>query len=117
MCVCAQAFKAPVGGVLFAMEMSTRWRKELTWRCFLVSAITIVVVRWSISTCVAHGHCAYLRWGSLAWFSQAYPSPYGQVGVCATGQLLALWQAGMQVPRVQPGRLGGRVQLCTALHG
>ena len=86
-CGVCTAFKAPVGGVLFAMEMSTRWgchggrlaggfcagtgadvgnesastirlhpllfcenstlaarwRKELTWRCFLVSAITIVV--------------------------------------------------------------------------
>jgi hypothetical protein len=44
-----------------------------------VSALTIVVVRWSISTCVAHNHCTYLRWGSLAWFNQAYPAPYGQV--------------------------------------
>lgn len=78
-CGVCTAFKAPVGGVLFAMEMSTRWRKELTWRCFLVSALTIVVVRWSISACVAHGHCAYLRWGSLAWFSQAYPAPYSQI--------------------------------------
>jgi hypothetical protein len=57
-----------------------RWRKELTWRCFLVSAITIVVVRYLVSTCVAHGRCAYLQWGSLAWFNQAYPSPYAQVG-------------------------------------
>jgi len=56
------------------------WRKELTWRCFLVSAITIVMVRYLVSTCVSHGHCAYLQWGSLAWFQQAYPSPYGQVG-------------------------------------
>ncbi|GBF95490.1 chloride channel CLC-c [Raphidocelis subcapitata] len=77
-CGVCTAFKAPVGGVLFAMEMSTRWRKELTWRCFLVSAITIVVVRYLVSTCVAHGHCAYLQWGSLAWFQQAYPSPYSQ---------------------------------------
>lgn len=44
-----------------------------------MSALTIVVVRWSISTCVAHNHCTYLRWGSLAWFNQAYPAPYGQV--------------------------------------
>jgi hypothetical protein len=46
---------------------SCRWRKELTWRCFLVSAITIVVVKYSISICVSHGHCSYLQWGSLAW--------------------------------------------------
>jgi hypothetical protein len=45
-----------------------------------VSAITIVVVRYSVSTCVSHGHCAFLQWGSLAWFQQAYPTPYTQVG-------------------------------------
>lgn len=31
-CGVTAAFKAPVGGVLFAMEISTRWRKDLTWR-------------------------------------------------------------------------------------
>jgi hypothetical protein len=57
----------------------TSWRKELTWRCFLVAAITIVVVRYLVATCVSRGHCAYLAWGSLAWFQQDYPAPYGQV--------------------------------------
>eukprot|EP00878_Enallax_costatus_P010897 GHUV01011381.1.p1 GENE.GHUV01011381.1~~GHUV01011381.1.p1 ORF type:complete len:670 (+),score=126.18 GHUV01011381.1:946-2955(+) len=77
-CGVCTAFKAPVGGVLFSMEMSTRWRKELTWRCFLVSAITIVVVRYSTTVCLSRGHCTNLGWGSLAWFQQAYPTPYGQ---------------------------------------
>lgn len=58
---------------------AARWRKELTWRCFLVSAITIVVVRYTVATCTAHGHCSSLRFGSLAWFNQEYPSPYSQV--------------------------------------
>jgi hypothetical protein len=44
----------------------------LTWRCFLVSAITIVVVKYSISICVSHGHCSYLQWGSLAWCAAWY---------------------------------------------
>ena len=55
------------------------WRKELTWRCFLVSAITIVVVRVAVSACVSRGHCTFLQWGSLIWFQQAYPTPYEQV--------------------------------------
>jgi chloride channel 7 len=63
---------------LFAMEMSTRWRKELTWRCFLVSAISICVVRYMVTSCVSHGHCTYLQWGSLIWFAQTYPNPYTQ---------------------------------------
>uniref|UniRef100_A0A383VTF4 Chloride channel protein n=1 Tax=Tetradesmus obliquus TaxID=3088 RepID=A0A383VTF4_TETOB len=92
-CGVCTAFKAPVGGVLFAMEMSTRWRKELTWRCFLVSAITIVVVKYSISICVSHGHCSYLQWGSLAWFQQAYPTPYGQTWAFVLLAVVGGWVA------------------------
>ena len=44
-----------------------------------MSAITIVVVRVAVSSCVARGHCAFLQWGSLIWFQQAYPAPYEQV--------------------------------------
>jgi chloride channel 7 len=57
-----------VGGVLFSMEMSTRWRKELTWRAFLACAITVVVVRLLNGACVQHNHCSILQWGSLIWF-------------------------------------------------
>lgn len=57
-----------VGGVMFAMEMSTRWGKEITWRCFLACAITIVVVREAVNICSIHGHCSALKWGSLIWF-------------------------------------------------
>lgn len=41
-----------VGGVLFSMEMSTRWSKELTWRCFMATAITFMVVRLLTLMCV-----------------------------------------------------------------
>ncbi len=58
-----------VGGVLFAMEMSTRWRKELTWRAFMACAITVVVVRLLNIMCVQHQMCSMLQWGSLIWFS------------------------------------------------
>lgn len=90
-CGVCTAFKAPVGGVFFAMEMSTRWRKELTWRCFLVCAISIVVVRYSVSECVRGGHCSYLSWGSLIWFQQTYPTPYGQVWAMAILAVVGGW--------------------------
>lgn len=71
-CCCCQC-------IIPRADCMCRWRKELTWRCFLVSAITIVVVRYSTTVCLSHGHCTNLGWGSLAWFQQAYPTPYGQV--------------------------------------
>lgn len=61
------------------MEMSTRWRKELTWRCFLACAVSIVVVRECVIKCIALGHCSNLKWGSLIWFQQTFPTPYDQV--------------------------------------
>ena len=64
--------------ITYTTTTAHSWRKELTWRCFLVSAVTIVVVRYLVASCVARGRCAYLQWGSLAWFQQAYPSPYTQ---------------------------------------
>lgn len=73
------------------MEMSTRWRKELTWRCFLVSAVTIVAVRCLVASCVAKGHCSHLAWASLAWFQQAYPSPYGQTWAFVLLAVLGGW--------------------------
>ncbi|KAJ9522064.1 hypothetical protein QJQ45_005109 [Haematococcus lacustris] len=88
-CGVTTAFKAPVGGVLFAMEMSTRWRKELTWRAFMACAITVVVVRLLNTICVGHSMCSMLQWGSLIWFQlfwglvrlqmSSMPTPYQQV--------------------------------------
>ena len=57
-----------VGGVMFAMEISTRWRKDLTTRCFLACAITIVVVRSAIIVCKGYGECYELKYGSLIFF-------------------------------------------------
>lgn len=57
-----------VGGVMFAMEMATRWSKELTYKTFLAVAITILVVREAVTVCGIHGHCQSLKWGSLIWF-------------------------------------------------
>eukprot|EP00798_Chlamydomonas_sp_ICE-L_P020091 gene20092-26809_t len=52
------------------MELATRWRKDLTIRCFLAAAITIVVVRLCVSACVKHHMCSQLKYGSLIWFQQ-----------------------------------------------
>lgn len=53
---------------MFSMEMSTRWRKELTWRSFMACAITILVIRLLNMVCIDHNMCSMLQWGSLIWF-------------------------------------------------
>lgn len=57
--------------MLFAMEMSTRWRKELTWRAFMACAITVVVIRLLNKSMCGHGLydvCKYLKYSSLITF-------------------------------------------------
>jgi chloride channel 7 len=72
-CGVCTAFRAPVGGVVFAMETSTRWSKELTWRCFLATAVAVLVVRALVAACAGRGLCSQLRWGSLAYMDASYP--------------------------------------------
>ncbi|TKY46394.1 Chloride channel protein CLC-b [Spatholobus suberectus] len=49
--VCA-AFRAPVGGVLFALEeVATWWRSALLWRTFFSTAVVVVVLRATIELC------------------------------------------------------------------
>jgi hypothetical protein len=62
-----------------ALSRPRRWSKQLTWRCFLAAAVTILVVRFSVDKCLDHGHCQYLSWASLIWFQQSFPTPYDQV--------------------------------------
>ena len=48
----AAAFRAPVGGLLFALEeIATHWRPELTWRCFAANAACVVSLRAAMRWC------------------------------------------------------------------
>lgn len=65
--VCA-AFRAPVGGVLFALEeVATWWRSALLWRTFFSTAVVVVVLRAFIETCNS-GKCGLFGRGGLIMF-------------------------------------------------
>lgn len=65
--VCA-AFRAPVGGVLFALEeVATWWRSALLWRTFFSTAIVVVVLRAFIEICNS-GKCGLFGKGGLVMF-------------------------------------------------
>ncbi|XP_043806511.1 putative chloride channel-like protein CLC-g isoform X2 [Manihot esculenta] len=53
----AAAFRAPVGGVLFALEeMASWWRSSLLWRAFFTTAVVAIVLRALIDFCLS-GKC------------------------------------------------------------
>ncbi|CAN4079109.1 unnamed protein product [Withania somnifera] len=65
--VCA-AFRAPVAGVLFALEeVATWWRSALLWRTFFSSAVVVVVLRVFIEYCKS-GSCGLFGRGGLIMF-------------------------------------------------
>ncbi|XP_047983526.1 chloride channel protein CLC-a-like [Salvia hispanica] len=65
--VCA-AFRAPVGGVLFALEeVATWWRSALLWRTFFSAAVVVVVLRAAIEVCKS-GYCGLFGHGGLIMF-------------------------------------------------
>ncbi|RLN03754.1 chloride channel protein CLC-c-like [Panicum miliaceum] len=64
----AAAFRAPVGGVLFALEEVTSWwRSALLWRTFSTTAVVAMVLRGLISYCRG-GHCGLFGKGGLIMF-------------------------------------------------
>ncbi|KAJ0982306.1 hypothetical protein J5N97_010561 [Dioscorea zingiberensis] len=68
-CGCAAgvsaAFRAPVGGVLFALEEVTSWwRSHLMWRVFFTSAVVAVVVRSAMGLCKS-GKCGHFGSGGF----------------------------------------------------
>ncbi|KAL0450791.1 UNVERIFIED_CONTAM: Chloride channel protein CLC-b [Sesamum latifolium] len=65
--VCA-AFRAPVGGVLFALEeVATWWRSALLWRTFFSTAVVVVVLRAVMEYCKS-GNCGLFGKGGLIMF-------------------------------------------------
>ncbi|XP_042427985.1 putative chloride channel-like protein CLC-g [Zingiber officinale] len=64
----AAAFRAPVGGVLFALEcVSSWWRSALLWRAFFTTAVVAVVLRALIDICRS-GKCGLFGKGGLIMF-------------------------------------------------
>ncbi|OAY78538.1 putative chloride channel-like protein CLC-g [Ananas comosus] len=64
----AAAFRAPVGGVLFALEsLASWWRSALIWRSFLTTAVVAVVLRFFIDICNS-GHCGLFGKGGLIMY-------------------------------------------------
>ncbi|XP_024543382.1 chloride channel protein CLC-c [Selaginella moellendorffii] len=64
----AAAFRAPIGGVLFALEEAASWwRSALLWRTFFTTAVVSYVLRIGIHWC-RHGHCGSYGKGGLILF-------------------------------------------------
>ncbi|KAK4758382.1 hypothetical protein SAY87_019683 [Trapa incisa] len=64
----AAAFRAPVGGVLFALEEAASWwRSALLWRTFFTTAVVAVVLRSCIEFCRS-GKCGLFGQGGLIMF-------------------------------------------------
>ncbi|KAI4296152.1 hypothetical protein L6164_036134 [Bauhinia variegata] len=65
----AAAFRAPVGGVLFALEEAASWwRSALLWRTFFTTAVVAVVLRGFMEFCRA-GRCGLFGEGGLIMFA------------------------------------------------
>ncbi|KAL7134639.1 hypothetical protein ABFS83_11G040400 [Erythranthe nasuta] len=64
----AAAFRAPVGGVLFAFEeMASWWRSALLWRSFFTTAVVAIVLRALIDVCL-RGKCGLFGKGGLIMY-------------------------------------------------
>ncbi|KAK9070822.1 hypothetical protein SSX86_011224 [Deinandra increscens subsp. villosa] len=64
----AAAFRAPVGGVLFALEeMASWWRSALLWRAFFTAAIVAILLRGLTDICLS-GKCGLFGTGGLIMF-------------------------------------------------
>ncbi|GLT44507.1 hypothetical protein SLA2020_183980 [Shorea laevis] len=74
----AAAFRAPVGGVLFALEEAASWwRSALLWRTFFTTAVVAMVLRTLIQICRT-GKCGLFGQGGLIMFDVNSANPtYG----------------------------------------
>ncbi|GJN21337.1 hypothetical protein PR202_gb08805 [Eleusine coracana subsp. coracana] len=81
----AAAFRAPVGGVLFALEEAASWwRSALLWRTFFTTAVVAVVLRGLIVFCRS-GKCGLFGQGGLIMFDLS-----STVAVYSTPDLVAI---------------------------
>ena len=65
----AAAFRAPVGGVLFAIEEAASfWRPQLTWRTFFTTAVVSVTIRALMNTCAGEEDCGFFGGGGFIIF-------------------------------------------------
>ncbi|GAB2278193.1 hypothetical protein Dimus_012886 [Dionaea muscipula] len=81
----AAAFRAPVGGVLFALEEAASWwRSALLWRTFFTTAVVAVVLRILMAVC-RDGNCGLFGEGGLIMFDVN-----SAVAKYSTADLLAL---------------------------
>ncbi|RWR84712.1 chloride channel protein CLC-c-like protein [Cinnamomum micranthum f. kanehirae] len=93
----AAAFRAPVGGVLFALEEAASWwRSALLWRTFFTTAVVAVVLRAFIQYCQS-GKCGLFGKGGLIMFDVS-----SSINIYGTSDLLAAIMLG-----VIGGILGG----------
>eukprot|EP00250_Pteridium_aquilinum_P024475 c29128_g1_i1 orf=221-2632(+) len=70
----AAAFRAPVGGVLFALEEAASWwRSSLLWRAFFTSATVAIALRLTLSYCNT-GSCGIFGTGGLIMFDMGVVS-------------------------------------------
>ncbi|KAG6474668.1 hypothetical protein ZIOFF_068606 [Zingiber officinale] len=64
----AAAFRAPVGGVLFALEsLCSWWRSALLWRAFFTTAVVAVTLRALVDVC-ERGNCGLFGKGGLIMY-------------------------------------------------
>lgn len=74
------AFKAPVGGMLYVMELSTRWRLELTWRTFFSTSVTALALSTLMRGCERNAFCgAIMPSGSKSHSPYDFSTPYMQL--------------------------------------
>lgn len=65
----AAAFRAPVGGVLFAFEeLASWWRGALLWRAFFSTAVVAIMLRGFMDFCYS-GKCGLFGTGGLIMFN------------------------------------------------
>lgn len=80
----AAAFRAPVGGVLFALEEAASWwRSALLWRTFFTTAVVAIVLRAFVEFCWT-GKCGLFGQGGLIMYDvSAARESYGTTDILA----------------------------------